>query len=118
MRHIYDLTAPLTAPAWRSSISGSPATGARPLAGCQAGTIIYVFTPGEVTVCPYLVFAARTPQSRHDPAEFIVGNIFADADIAARLDDLQFARATRWAPTRPAVHAACRISAARDARPR
>ncbi len=50
-----------------------PGTGSKPLAGCQAGTIIYVFTPGEVTVCPYLVFAARTPQSQHDPAEFIVG---------------------------------------------
>ena len=48
--------------------------------------------PGEVTVCPYLVFAARTPQSRHDPCEFIVGNIFADADIAARLDNFNFAR--------------------------
>ena len=34
-------------------------------------------------MCPYLVFAARTPQSWHDPAEFIVGNIFADPDIAA-----------------------------------
>ncbi len=38
------------------------------------------------------MFAARTPQSRHDPAEFIVGNIFADADIAARLDNFNFAR--------------------------
>lgn len=63
-----------------------PNTNGKPLAGCEAGTIIYVFTPGEVTVCPYLVFAARTPQSRHDPAEFIVGNIFDDADIAERLD--------------------------------
>jgi hypothetical protein len=26
-----------------------------------------------VTVCPHLVFAARTPQSRHDPAEFAAG---------------------------------------------
>jgi radical SAM protein with 4Fe4S-binding SPASM domain len=61
-----------------------------PLAGCEAGRIIYVFTPGEVTICPYLVFAARTPQARHDPAEFIVGNIFTDPDIAARLDRYQF----------------------------
>jgi radical SAM protein with 4Fe4S-binding SPASM domain len=61
-----------------------------PLAGCEAGRIIYVFTPGEVTICPYLVFAARTPQARHDPAEFIVGNIFTDSDIAARLDRYQF----------------------------
>lgn len=57
-----------------------------PLAGCEAGNIIYVFTPGELTVCPYLVFAARTPQSQHKAEEFIVGNIFRDADIAARLD--------------------------------
>jgi radical SAM protein with 4Fe4S-binding SPASM domain len=47
-------------------------------------------TPGEVTVCPYLVFAARTPQSEHDPAEFIVGNIFTDPDIADRLDAYDF----------------------------
>jgi len=57
-----------------------------PLAGCEAGNIIYVFTPGELTVCPYLVFAARTPQSQHKAEEFIVGNIFRDADIATRLD--------------------------------
>ncbi len=63
-----------------------PNTDGKPLAGCQAGTIIYVFTSGEVTVCPYLVFAARTPQSPHDPAEFIVGNIFTDPDIADRLN--------------------------------
>jgi radical SAM protein with 4Fe4S-binding SPASM domain len=58
----------------------------QPLSGCEAGTIIYVFATGEVTVCPYLVFAARTPQSRHRETEFIVGNIFEDRDIAARLD--------------------------------
>lgn len=59
----------------------------RPLSACEAGTIIYVFANGDVTVCPYLVFAARTPQSKHDPAEFIVGNAFSDGDIAGRLDD-------------------------------
>lgn len=63
-----------------------PNTEGTPLAGCEAGTIIYVFTPGEVTVCPYLVFAARSPQSQHYPAEFIVGNIFTDPDIADRLN--------------------------------
>lgn len=63
-----------------------PNSDDKPLAGCEAGTIIYVFTAGEVTVCPYLVFAARTPQSLHDPAEFIVGNVLRDSDIAARLD--------------------------------
>ena len=67
-----------------------PNTEGRPLSGCEAGTILYVFTPGEVTVCPYLVFAARTPASQHADTEFIVGNIFTDADLAARLDDYRF----------------------------
>lgn len=40
--------------------------------------------------CPYLVFAARTPQSRHADSEFIVGNIWEHDDIAARLDDYRF----------------------------
>ena len=51
-----------------------------------------MFTPGEVTVCPYLIFAAKTPQSQHDPAEFIVGNILTDSYIAERLDAYNFAR--------------------------
>lgn len=58
----------------------------KPLTGCEAGTIIYVFANGDVTVCPYLVFAARTPQSRHEDTEFIVGNVFEHQDIAGRLD--------------------------------
>jgi radical SAM protein with 4Fe4S-binding SPASM domain len=57
-----------------------------PLSGCEAGTIVYVFATGDVTVCPYLVFASRTPQSRHRPDEFIVGNVLHHDDIAARLD--------------------------------
>jgi radical SAM protein with 4Fe4S-binding SPASM domain len=58
----------------------------RPLSGCEAGTIVYVFANGDVTVCPYLVFAARTPQSRHADTEFIVGNVFEHEDIPERLD--------------------------------
>lgn len=57
-----------------------------PLSGCEAGTIIYVFATGEVTVCPYLVFAARTPASKHPAEDFIVGNILVDNDIPRRLD--------------------------------
>lgn len=89
MRHIRHLTAPFDSSGLDIVHIRFPSTG-QPLAGCQAGTIIYVFTSGEVTVCPYLVFAARTPQSLHDPADFIVGNIFTDADIAARLDAFGF----------------------------
>ncbi len=61
-----------------------------PLAGCEAGNIIYVFTSGDLTVCSYLVFAARTPQSQHKTEEFIVGNVFRDADIAVRFDTYNF----------------------------
>jgi radical SAM protein with 4Fe4S-binding SPASM domain len=92
MRHIYELTAPPDGTDLDVVHIRFPSTGSRPLAGCEAGTIIYVFTHGDVTVCPYLVFAARTPRSQHDPGEFIVGNIFAHADIAERLDAYHFER--------------------------
>jgi radical SAM protein with 4Fe4S-binding SPASM domain len=58
----------------------------RPLSGCEAGTIIYVFANGDVTICPYLVFAARTPRAQHRAEEFIVGNVLRDPDIPRRLD--------------------------------
>ncbi|MER6532119.1 radical SAM protein [Streptomyces sp. NPDC001508] len=66
----------------------------KPLAGCEAGTIIYVFTKGEVTVCPYLVFAARTRASQHPDTDFIVGNVWQHDDIAERLDAYDFHN--RW----------------------
>jgi len=86
MLRIHQMTDPFDGPDMDVTRIRFPNTDGKPLAGCEAGTIIYVFTPGEVTVCSYLVFAARTPQSRHDPAEFIVGNILDDPDIADRLD--------------------------------
>jgi len=58
----------------------------KPLASCAAGNILYVFSNGAVAVCPYLIFAARTPQSRHRDAEFIVGDVLEHRDIASRLD--------------------------------
>ncbi len=61
-----------------------------PLGGCEAGSIIYVFTSGNVVICPYLVFASRTPQSRHKEEEFIIGNIFSDADINDKVDTYRF----------------------------
>jgi radical SAM protein with 4Fe4S-binding SPASM domain len=92
MRRIAELTAPFDGPGLEIVHIRFPNARGKPLAGCEAGTIIYVFAAGEVTVCPYLVFAARTPQSRHEPAEFIVGNIFTDPDIARRLDDYPLTR--------------------------
>jgi radical SAM protein with 4Fe4S-binding SPASM domain len=62
-----------------------PNTEGAALAPCIAGDIIYVFTDGAVAVCPYLVFAARSPASRHADTEFLVANIL-DEDIAQALD--------------------------------
>lgn len=61
----------------------------RPLAHCVAGDIVYVFTKGAVAVCPYLVFAARTPRSRYGDDAFLIGNILED-EISEALDDYVF----------------------------
>jgi radical SAM protein with 4Fe4S-binding SPASM domain len=90
MRRIHDLTSPFIGPGLEVVHIRFPNADGLPLAGCEAGNIIYVFTGGAVTVCPYLVFAASTPQSRHDPGEFIVGNIFTDPEISDLLDDYRF----------------------------
>ncbi len=57
----------------------------KPLAGCDAGKLIYVFADGVTAVCPYLVFAARTTQSVYPDSDFLVGNIL-DGDIGGALD--------------------------------
>lgn len=90
MQEIFELTAPSDGPDLDIVHIRFPNAAGKPLSGCEAGTIIYAFTPGEVTVCPYLVFAARTPISQHADTEFIVGNIFTDPDLAQRLDDYRF----------------------------
>lgn len=86
MLRIHQMTDPFDGPDLNVVRIRFPNTEGKPLTGCEAGTVIYVFTAGDVTVCPYLVFAAKTPESRHDPAEFIVGNILTDPHIAERLD--------------------------------
>jgi radical SAM protein with 4Fe4S-binding SPASM domain len=63
----------------------------KPLGGCDAGKLIYVFATGEVAVCPYLVFAARTPRSRYADTDFLVGNIL-EGEVAGALDAYDFHR--------------------------
>ncbi|MBT2490670.1 radical SAM protein [Streptomyces sp. ISL-96] len=89
MREIAAMTAPFEADVEMVNIR-FPNSEGKPLAPCEAGNIIYVFTKGEVTVCPYLVFAARTQVSQHPDTDFIVGNIWEHDDIAARLDAYRF----------------------------
>ena len=60
-----------------------------PLGSCEAGNIFYVFVNGDVTVCAYLVFAANTPGSLYKPKDFILGNLFQEANIARKLETFQ-----------------------------
>jgi radical SAM protein with 4Fe4S-binding SPASM domain len=62
-----------------------PPNDDKPLAGCDAGKLIYVFADALTAVCPYLVFAARTPQSAYPDSDFLVGNILT-GEIAEALD--------------------------------
>ncbi|MEV4890246.1 radical SAM protein [Nonomuraea sp. NPDC055795] len=66
----------------------------RPLAGCDAGKLLYVFADGLTAVCPYLVFAARTPESPHSDSDFLVGNILTD-EVASALDAYDLAGTLR-----------------------
>jgi radical SAM protein with 4Fe4S-binding SPASM domain len=61
----------------------------KPLSGCDIGKLIYVFADGALAVCPYIVFAARTPQSKYRDTEFLVGNIFQD-EVGPALDAYGF----------------------------
>lgn len=86
MRHIRDLALPFADNGLDLTLIRFP-NDDKPLAGCEAGTIIYVFTDGGVAICPYLVFAARTKVSQHPDTDFLVGNVWEHPDIAERLDD-------------------------------
>jgi len=90
MRAIEEMTRPLAESGELEVYNVRFPNDDKPLAGCEAGRIIYVFTPGEVAVCPYLVFAARTAASQHPDTDFIVGNVWEHDDIAERLDAYDF----------------------------
>lgn len=90
MRDIRELTKSFTARGVDMTYIRFP-NDALPLGGCDAGKLIYVFADGQVAVCPYLVFAARAPESRYRDSEFLVGNIL-DQDIDAALDAYDFHR--------------------------
>jgi radical SAM protein with 4Fe4S-binding SPASM domain len=85
MREIAAMTAPFEADGLEMVNIRFPNTS-KPLAPCEAGNIIYVFTDGGVAICPYLVFAARTTASQHPDTDFLVGNVWTDDDVAQRLD--------------------------------
>lgn len=108
MREIQRMTAPFEADVELVNIR-FPNDG-KPLAPCEAGNIIYVFTSGDVAICPYLVFAARTRASQHPDTDFLVGNVWQHDDIAARLDAYG-AFSDRWDLGGNATCGACSMSA-------
>jgi len=49
---------------------------------CVLGNMFYVFTNGETTLCPYMVFACKNDNSPYPEDQFIIGNIISeDIDI-------------------------------------
>lgn len=50
----------------------------KPLSTCEVGKIMYIFCNGDVAVCPYMVFAAKTASSHYDPRDFILTNVIKE----------------------------------------
>ena len=52
---------------------------------------MYIFTNGDVAVCPYMVFAAKDFRSLYNPKDFMLGNIFIkDFDWEKSLNGYKF----------------------------
>lgn len=58
-------------------------------ASCPAGLIPYIFTNGDIAICPYMVFAAENPDNDYSRSDFIVGNIFDEGSIAEKVQSYQ-----------------------------
>lgn len=46
------------------------------LGNCPLGKVLYVFTDGNIAICPYVVFAAQGKGSMYAPEQFFISNIF------------------------------------------
>ena len=53
-----------------------PNTEQLPLSGCVAGDITYIFSNGDVAICPYMAFSSKDRVSKYHYENFIIGNIF------------------------------------------
>ncbi|ATR93401.1 radical SAM protein [Porphyromonas gingivalis] len=60
----------------------------KPLPQCVLGDMIYIFTNGDTTLCPYMVFASKNARSPYSSDQFIIGNIISnDLDIDKYVND-------------------------------
>ncbi len=57
---------------------------------CEGGNIIYIFSNGDVTNCPYVVFACKNSNSRYDYSKYICGNVFKDTINIEQLEKINF----------------------------
>lgn len=58
------------------------------LGGCALGKVLYIFTDGNIAICPYVVFASRNRASLYSPEQFYISNIFdKECDIDRDLND-------------------------------
>ena len=62
-----------------------PNCDGRASAPCTAGLIPYIFTNGDIAICPYMVFAAENPDNDYSSSDFIVGNVFDDGSIIDKI---------------------------------
>lgn len=58
-------------------------------APCTAGLIPYIFTNGDIAICPYMVFAAESPDNSYSVSDYIVGNLFDDGNIIDKIHTYQ-----------------------------
>lgn len=48
------------------------------LSQCRYGKVLYLFTDGNIVVCPYMAFACDNPNSKYEKKDFILANIFEE----------------------------------------
>lgn len=91
IRHILDthLSSVITNKYFRLIYIRFPDCEGKGNASCPAGLIPYVFTNGDIAICPYIVFAAENPDNDYQRSDFIVGNIFDKGNIAEKIHSYQ-----------------------------
>jgi MoaA/NifB/PqqE/SkfB family radical SAM enzyme len=52
---------------------------------CPAGSIPYMFTNGDIAICPYMAFAAQNDDNEYNYKDFIIGNMFDEIDIQEKI---------------------------------
>lgn len=58
------------------------------LSQCKYGKVLYLFTDGNIAICPYMAFASDNPNSKYEKKDFILTNIFQEeCDLQEQLSE-------------------------------